>query len=217
MKRFLRNNGLSLVLTVLFLLTIVGQSVSGWHKYNEDQREHDDPVAGYVDYLMTDDFLEATAENWESEFLQLFAYVLLTRFLYQRGSAESKDPEAPEAVPPPPAEGKVPGPVRRGGWVLKIYEHSLSITFLLLFVLSLTLHAIGGAGQFNDEQVDHGETRIVSAWSYLFTSTFWFESLQNWQSEFLALLAMVVLSIWLREKESPESKEVNAPHDRTGE
>lgn len=217
MKRFLRNNGLSLALLVLFLGSFFGQSLAGWYKYNDDQREHEDPAIGYGEYLLSNDFLEATAENWESEFLQLFTFVLLTRFLYQKGSSESEDPDAPEEPPPAPPAEKLPWPVRRGGWVLKLYEHSLSLTFLFLFLVSVALHATGGAGEFNDEQVDHGETKIVSTWSYLFTSTFWFESLQNWQSEFLSLLAMVVLSIWLREKNSPESKEVNAPHDRTGE
>jgi hypothetical protein len=118
MKRFLRNNGLSLVLLTLFLVTLLGQSISGMYKYNDDQKEHGDPTVSYGEYLLTDDFLEATAENWESEFLQLFAFVLLTRFLYQKGSAESDDPDAPEEAPPPTPEEKLPGPVRRGGMVL---------------------------------------------------------------------------------------------------
>lgn len=216
MKRFLRNNGLSLALLGLFLLSFVGQSFSGWHRHNDDQREHDRPEVGYGTYLKSDDFLEATMENWESEFLQLFTFVILTRFLYQKGSPESLDPDQPqreeEDIPPE----RLPWPVRRGGWVLRIYEHSLSLAFLLLFLLSILLHAAGGAGQYNDEQLEHGQGQLVSTWGYMLTSTFWFESLQNWQSEFLSLFAMVWFSVWLREKESPESKRVRAPHDETG-
>lgn len=217
MRRFMRDNGLSLVVFWLFFVTFIfGQSVAGMFKYNEDQKQHNKPTASYWEYVATDNFLEATAENWESEFLQLFSYVILTRMLYQKGSAESKDPEAPneeeEKVPPE----KLPWAVRRGGWVLKIYEHSLSLTFLALFLVSVLLHAIGGAGEYNEDQAEHGMTERVTPWSYMLTSSFWFESLQNWQSEFLAIFAMVVLSIWLREKGSPESKPVNAPHDKTG-
>lgn len=216
MKRFLRNNGLSLALLVMFLLTIVGQSVAGFFRYNEDQKEHGDPPLSYLEYIASDDFLEATAENWESEWLQLFAFVLMTRFLYQKGSSQSRDPDQPEEEEPPPPPEKLPSPARRGGLALKLYEHSLSLTFLSFFLLSVLLHAAGGSADYNEEQIDHGGGKTVTVLGYLGTSTFWFESLQNWQSEFLALFAMVVLSIRLREKDSPESKEVSAPHDKTG-
>jgi hypothetical protein len=187
------------------------------YKYNEDQKEHGKPQVTYGKYLASDDFLEATAENWESEFLQLFTFAILTRFLYQKGSPESQDPDSSgeeEETKTPP--GKLPWPVRRGGLVLKLYEHSLSLTFFLLFLCCVVLHAVGGAGEYNQEQLDHGQGEQVTAWGYLLTSSFWFESLQNWQSEFLSLFAMVVFSIWLREKDSAESKPVDAPHDQTG-
>lgn len=216
MREFLRNNGLSLALFGLFLLSFLGQTVSGMYKYNEDQKEHGQPQVSYAHYLTSDEFLEATAENWESEFLQLFTFVLLTRFLYQKGSAESLDPEGSEEEEPKTPSEKLPWPVRRGGLILKLYEHSLSLTFLVLFLISIALHAVGGAGEYNQEQREHGQGEQVSAWGYLLTSSFWFESLQNWQSEFLSLFAMVVFSIWLREKHSPESKHVNASHDETG-
>lgn len=216
MRHFLRNNGLSLALLALFLLCFLGQFLAGLHKSNEDKEEHDRAPVSWYEYAVSSEFLEATAENWESEFLQLFTFVLLTRLLYQKGSAESLDPDAPEAESPPPPIEQMPRPVRKGGIFLKLYEHSLSITFFLLFILSIALHAIGGLGEYNEEQLEHGQKTLSSVWSYLGTSSFWFESLQNWQSEFLALFAMVFLSIWLREKKSPESKEVNAPHNKTG-
>lgn len=216
MRYFLRNNGLSLALSALFLLCFLGQFLAGLHKSNGDREEHGRVPFSWTQYAVSSEFLEATAENWESEFLQLFTFVLLTRFLYQKGSAESLDPDAPEEESPLPPMENMPRPARKGGLFLKLYEHSLSITFFLLFLLSGALHAVGGVGEYNEEQLEHGQKTVSSAWSYLWTSSFWFQSLQNWQSEFLALFSMVFLSIWLREKKSPESKEVSAPHDKTG-
>ena len=216
MKRFLHYNGLSVTLFALFLLSVIAQSVAGQDKYNKEQLPHGSAVASYSEYIVSTNFLEALAENWESEFLQLFTFIFLTRFLYQKGSSESDDPDHPEEEEPSTPYEKLPWPVKKGGWVLKIYEHSLSITFFVLFLLSIALHAVGGAGEYNQEQLEHGGGEQVTVWGYMATSTFWYESMQNWQSEFLALFAMVVFSIWLREKNSPESKEVNAAHDQTG-
>jgi len=217
MRRFLRDNGLSLVLATLFLVFWAAQSVVGIYVYNNDQQEHGRPPITYLQYLRTGAFVEATAENWESEFLQMFAYVLLTAFLFQRGSAESKSPDPEEETPEekPTPEELQPGPVRRGGWRLKLYEHSLSLAFAALFLVSFVVHGLGGAREYNEEQTAHGE-QTVSTLGYFASSQFWFESFQNWQSEFLAVLAMVALSIWLREKNSPESKPVDAPHSQTG-
>ncbi len=219
MKRALRNNGLSLAMFGLFALSIVGQSIVGEREFNEDQRSHGRPTVGYVAYLRTGHFVEAVFENWESEFLQMSAYVLLTVFLYQKGSAESKDPDRPEPVDADPREHrddpKAPWPVRKGGWVLRLYEHSLTIALFLLFVLSFLLHAAGGAREYSTEQQEHGE-QAVSMLEYLGTSRFWFESFQNWQSEFLAVFSIVVLSVYLREQGSPESKPVHASHAETG-
>ncbi len=220
MRRVFRENGLSIVLVTLFALFWVGQSIAGHRAYANEQREHGAAAVGYGAYLGTSHFWEATAENWESEFLQMVAYVLLTALLYQKGSAESKKLDEPEPVdrdprarrPPPDA----PWPVRRGGVVLKLYEHSLSLAFLLLFLISIALHAVGGAGEYSAEQAAHGEPDRVSALQYAATSRFWFESFQNWQSEFLALTAMVVASIFLCQRGSPESKPVDSPHRETG-
>ena len=157
-------------------------------------------------------------ENWESEFLQMFAFVVLTAFLYQKGSAESKSLDEPEEVDRDPRESKkdAPWPVRKGGLVLKLYECSLSLAFLLLFLMSFILHAVGGAKEYNETLREHGSAEVVSTLGYIGTSRFWFESFQNWQSEFLAVGAMVVLSIFLRQKDSPESKPVDSPNSKTG-
>jgi hypothetical protein len=219
MRRLLRENGLSIVLLSLFLLFWVGQSVAGHREYNSEQLEHNQPQVGYLSYLGGAHFWEATAENWESEFLQMFGYVILTVFLFQKGSSESKDPDKREPVDRDPRNSKeknAPGPVRRGGLVLKLYQNSLSLAFLLFFLISITMHAVAGASEYNEEQAQHGQPEQLSVLQYAGTSRFWFESFQNWQSEFLAIGAMVILSIFLRQRGSPESKPVDSPHDETG-
>jgi hypothetical protein len=223
MSRFFRNNGLSLVLFILFFFTfIVGQSIVGHREYNNDQQEHGQPTASYTEYLATPHFLEATMENWESEFLQMYIFIMLTVFLYQKGSAESKDPDKEEAVDRDPRGSRdkkdAPWPVRRGGFILKLYENSLGLTFLILFLISFYLHAVGGAGEYNQDKFEHGGAgQRISTFGYMCTSRFWFESLQNWQSEFFSIGLMVMLTIWLRQKGSPESKPVDTPHGETGE
>ena len=217
MRRFWRNNGLSVTLLVLFVVSLVGQAVAGYRNHANEQHAHDQPAGTFVSYLASPAFLEVTMENWESEFLQMGAYVILTVFLYQRGSAESKDPDEPEeGGTPGPTPERAPWPVRAGGLALALYRHSLSLAFLALFLAAFVLHAVGGAGEYNAEQAQHGQPERVTVLGYLGTSRFWFESLQNWQSEFLAIAAMVLLTIWLREKGSPESKPVEAPHGQTG-
>jgi hypothetical protein len=218
--KLLRENGLSLVLTVLFVGTLLGQVVAGHRTYNDDQRSHREPAVTLGEYLRSGHFVEATAENWESEFLQMFLYVVLTTVLYQRGSSESRklDAENPQDRDPRQhrRRPRAPWPVRKGGELaLRLYENSLSLAFLLLFLVSILLHAAGGLMEHNEEQQAHGFAP-VDLGGYLRAPRFWFESLQNWQSEFLSLMAMVVLSIWLRQRGSPESKPVDAPHDETG-
>lgn len=219
MRRIWRENSLSLVMVGLFLLFLVGQSVAGFKEYNEDQREHGEEPVAYTAYLHSAHFVEAVFENWESEFLQMGMYVLLTVPLRQKGSAESKSLTKPDPVDEDPRESRAdpeaPGPVRRGGWRLKIYSYSLTIAFLLLFLISFALHALGSEREFNAEQLAHGAPTSTLL-EYLRSARFWFESLQNWQSEFLAVAAIVVLSIFLRQRGSPESKPVAAPHHHTG-
>jgi hypothetical protein len=202
----------------LFLLFWIGQSAVGHREHNSEQQRHGQPEVPYGGYLRSAHFWEATAENWESEFVQMFGYVILTAFLYQKGSSESKKPGEPEPVDRDPRRQKRPGapwPVRRGGLILKLYENSLSLAFLLFFFVSISLHAVSGAAVYNDERTAHGQPEM-SLLQYAGTSRFWFESLQNWQSEFLAIAAMVVLSIFLRQRGSPESKPVDSPHHKTG-
>ncbi len=216
---WLRAHGLSLTLAVLFLTTMVGQTLTGHRVFNEDAREHGDAPVTLVAYLTSGHFYEATAENWESEFLQMAFYVLLTVFLYQRGSSESKKIGQEEAVDRDPRLSRdkpgAPWPVRRGGWVLRLYENSLSLAFLVLFIGSFALHALGGAAAYNQDAAAHGEPQL-STLAFVGSAQFWFESFQNWQSEFLSLVAMVILSIYLRQRGSPESKPVDAAYDDTG-
>jgi len=218
-RRVLRDNGLSIAMFGLFALFLLGQSIAGHRTYNEEQRSHDDPTVDYGAYLRTPHFAEAVFENWESEFLQMGAYVMLTVFLFQKGSSESKDPDGEEAVDADPRETRgnpdAPWPVRRGGLPLWLYERSLGPTMLLLFALSFIGHAAGGAREYSAEQTAHGESGVSTA-AYLRTAQFWFESFQNWQSEFLAVGTLIVLSIVLRQRGSPESKPVAASYGETG-
>ena len=213
--RTLRDHGLSLVLLALFVACMLGQVGAGYRAYNRDQREHGEAQATLSEYLRSSHFAEATAENWESEFLQMAAYVWLTAFLFQRGSAESNDPDEKREPKPPVDPRRVPWPARRGGLARRIYARSLSLAFALLFLVSFSLHAVAGAAHYSAEEVAHGG-QVVTTWRYLGTSQFWFESFQNWQSEFLAILSMIVLSIFLRQEGSPESKDVDSPHAETG-
>jgi hypothetical protein len=221
MRRILRENGLSIVwLGMFFLSFIFGQTVFGHREHNNDERDHGRPEISYAQYLRTPHFVEATMENWESEFLQMFLFITLTSFLYQKGSAESKKLNEKEEVDKDPEKSRkkkdAPWPVRKGGIVLTVYQYSLSLAFLLLFLISFFLHAAGGAREYNQNQLEHGSSEMVTMFGYLATSRFWFESFQNWQSEFLAVGCMVVFSIFLRHKGSPESKPVDAPHSQTG-
>jgi hypothetical protein len=203
----------------IFLVLLVALVLTGHRSYNSDQLEHGEQTVSLVAYLGTGHFWEALFENWESEFLQMGAYILLTVFLIQKGSSESKDPEKDEAVDDDPREADlrhdVPWPVRRGGMWLRLYENSLLIAFTLLFVISIIGHAVGGLAEHNAELETHHQA-TMTLWNYVSGAQFWFESFQNWQSEFVAVLAIVVLTIWLRQKGSPESKPVAASHRHTG-
>jgi hypothetical protein len=218
MRRRLRDNGLSLVMLGIFLVLIAFQSLSGWRVSNADAVEHHQPTQSYWRYVRSGHFAEAVFENWESEFLQMGAYVAFTAFLIQRGSPESKKPggDPSDADPREAAnDPNAPWPVRRGGLALRVYEHSLSSALLLLFALSFVGHALGGHAEYNPEQLMHGEPP-VSLWSFVTSAQLWFQSFQNWQSEFMAVFALAVLGIFLRQRGSPESKPVAAHHSQTG-
>ena len=217
MPAIVRNNAISLVIGLLFVFALGGQTLTGWSVYNEDQEEHGEQPVGLAEYVTTGHFGEAVFENFESEFLQMGVFVLLTVFLRQKGSAESKKMDGKEEVDrePDPDRPGAPWPVRVGGPVLTVYRHSLTIALFALFAVSFTLHAITGSAEYSAEQVAHGGTP-VSAIGYLVTPQFWFESFQNWQSEFMSIVALTVLAIFLRQQGSPESKPVDAPHSETG-
>jgi hypothetical protein len=214
-----KKNGLSLTLVTLFIGALVGQIVTGYLTHNEELSEHGLSPITIGAYLTSAHFGEATFENLESEFLQMAVFVLLTTVLYQVGSSESKRPGVIEPVDVDPREvtltSDAPWPVRQGGIWLRLYEHSLGLAFVLLFLASVVGHAISGATEHNADAQTHGG-EMVTTLGYLAEPRFWFESFQNWQSEFLALVAMVVLSIFLRQRGSPESKPVHAPHSETG-
>ena len=221
MRRIWRENSLSIVMFSLFFAIWIGQIITGRAEYNEDQVAHNQPPVGFGTYLTSGHFIEATFENWESEFLQMSVFVVATVFLRQKGSPESKKLQGRESVDSDPRESSerlrkdAPGPVRTGGLRLTLYEHSLSLTLFSLFLISFALHAAGGAVDYSEQQLAHGG-HAVSTLEYLTTARFWFESLQNWQSEFLSIGVMVVLAIFLRERGSPESKPVAMPHYETG-
>jgi hypothetical protein len=218
-RSFLRRNSLSIACLVLFLVFWAGQAVTGWHVYNTDATTHEQEAVSFATYLRTGHFFEATFENWESEFLQMFGFILLTAWFVQRGSAESKKEQEDPTDEDPwqhQHDPDAPWPVRRGGLWLKLYENSLLLAFISLFLFTIVGHAISGTAEFNSEQVAHGE-EAVSLLQFASSSDFWFQSFQNWQSEFLAVFSIVVLSIFLRQKGSPESKPVHAPTSQTGE
>ncbi|MDB5235869.1 MAG: hypothetical protein JWR44_2862 [Hymenobacter sp.] len=216
--RFLYENSLLLVVTIMVVLTLGGQFLTGWHEYNDDLKDMGMAQLSAGQYLGSGHFLEATFENWESEFLQMGLYVLLTVWLRQKGSSESKKLYEEEEVDaePDPNKKDAPWPVKQGGWVLTLYKSSLSIAFIVLFLLSMWLHAKGGAEVFSIEQVHDGKA-AVSTLEYMGTSRFWFESLQNWQSEFLSIVSVVGLSIFLRQQGSSQSKPVDAACSETGD
>jgi hypothetical protein len=213
---FFYRNGLSIAVTVMMLFSMCGQYISGWKVHNEDRAEWGKSPLNVTQYFTTGHFVSATFENWESEFLQMTIYVLLTIWLRQRGSSESKKLDGEEDVDREPKPSPdAPWPVRKGGIALKLYKHSLSIVLLALFLLSFYLHLEGSYAEHCEEAVAKGKT-VDSISEYMGSADFWFESFQNWQSEFLSVLSIVVLSIWLRQKGSPESKPVDAPYTKTG-
>ena len=214
--RFMYENSLMLVMGVFIVGTMIGQAVSGWHVYNDELEELGRAPLALGEYLTSGHFLEATFENWESEFLQMGMFVLLAVWLRQWGSAESKKLYEEEDVDrePDPNRKDAPWPVRKGGVILRLYKSSLAIAFFTLFVLSMILHARGGAEVESIERMSKGEEPIGTL-AYMCTSRFWFESMQNWQSEFVSILAIVGLTIFLRQHGSPQSKPVDESHDAT--
>lgn len=214
---FLYRNSLSIVVITLMLVFWAAQAYTGWKEYNKELEDYNHEAIGLSKYLTSGHFLQSTFENWESEFLQMALYVMLTISLRQIGSSESKPMEGEEEVDREPKPHKnAPWPVKKGGLILKLYQNSLSLVLFLLFLISFCLHAYGSWMDFNVEQQLKNQPAETFS-KYITDTRFWFESFQNWQSEFLAVAAIVILSIFLRQKGSPESKPVDAPYYETGE
>ena len=217
MKRFFKNNGLSIAFFTLFIISFIGQAITGIKEHNEEMEELGAQTLSMPQYLKSGHFLQATFENWESEFLQMGLFLILSMFLYQKGSSESKDPDKEEDVDrePNPQKRNAPWPVKKGGIILALYKHSLGYSFLLLFTISFVFHWYGSLKDYNEEQLLKGKP-TETVMEYLGNARLWFESFQNWESEFLSIFAIVVLSIFFREQGSPQSKPVDAPYSKTG-
>ena len=214
-KRFIHNNSLTLAIFGIFICSILGMSIVGWSSNNSDLDQHQQAEISYGQYLISGEFIEGVFENWESEFLQMWALIMLTVFLRQKGSADSK-----------PLRGKTPldtssrySIIQASSWQQRrkavghaLYSHSLGLAMLGLFIMAFSLHALGGTAAYNQDNQFHGSGE-VSVWGYMASSQFWYESLQNWQSEFLAIGTLLVLSIKLRERGSSESKPVGKKFD----
>jgi hypothetical protein len=212
-------NGLALVMFGAFVIFAVLQSVFGWQVRNEELLQTGQDADGFWHYLRTGHFGEAIFENWESEFLQMGSYVLLTAHLVQRGSPESKplDQDDRPQDDPRHATDESPALSKSRGLPQVLYRNSLSLVMFTFFALSFVGHVLAGTAEYNEQQALDTGASPIHAWTFLGTSDFWFQSMQNWQSEFLAVGCLVVLSIVLRQHASPESKPVTAPHAQTGE
>jgi hypothetical protein len=218
MPKLLKDHALTIVLMLLFAGSLIGQWLAGVHFHNQELLEHGEQPITAAEFLRDPQFLSTVFENWESEFLQMSAYVVLTACLFQRGSAESRDPDEP------PRDGRLseirPGKDSprwlhargAGRW---LYAHSLGIVLFLLFIASFVLHWTFSAREAAETELQHGGTP-PSMLEYLTDAQLWFESFQNWQSEFLSTAVLVVLSIFLRQINSPESKPLTAAHSDTG-
>jgi hypothetical protein len=221
LRRFLFENGLSLFFGALFLVTLVAQSFAGQHAYNADQLAHQAQPVSWLDYVLSPAFGGAVLENWQSEFLQFTAFILATVWLVQKGSNESKQLDAVGgesdqkqrvggyAPGNAPALAKRPRDVRR--W---LYENSLVLTMASIFLLSWFGQSLNNWRGENETLREHGQ-QAVGWGDYVLSADFWERTLQNWQSEFLAVGTMAVFTIYLRQRGSPESKPVGAPHDET--
>jgi uncharacterized protein DUF6766 len=218
----LRDHGLSLFFGGLFLLALVGESIAGVALYNDDQRSSGGEPVSFWHYVTSSSFAADVAENWQSEYLQFFLYIFLTVWLVQRGSTESK--ELDKAGTESDEEQKVgryatarsPRWVRAGGWRTAVYSRSLGAVMGLIFLGSWLAQSIAGRASYNSQQL--ADLSDPVSWAgYVTSADFWNRTLQNWQSEFLAVASMVILSVYLRQRGSPESKPVGAPHDVTGQ
>ena len=221
MRTFLKHNGLSLFFGAIFLATLVGQAFAGWQQFNDVQLAEGFGRLSFGRYLTSTDFAVDVTENWQSEFLQFWVYLMATVWLLQRGSPESKELDQAgresdkEQLVGRYAEDDSPRFAKATGWRLGVYSSSLALVMGLFFLGSWLAQSVGGWAAYNEDRL--GQLREPVSWpSYLLNADFWSRTLQNWQSEFLAVGSMAVLSIYLRQRGSPESKPVGAAHSATG-
>ncbi|MFD5226402.1 DUF6766 family protein [Microbacterium sp. NPDC058342] len=217
MRRTLRDNALSLFFFTLFVLALAGQSLAGYLRTNEDLAQHGMPEQSYLAFVFSSDFVVDVAENWQSEFLQFLLFIAATVWLVQRGSPESKQPDDEGASSDEDqqvgayASADSPTWAKVGGWRRLVYENSLVLVMGAIFVLSWLMQSLSGTVVMNQENAEHG-VAPMSWGEYVLSPEFWDRTLQNWQSEFLAVGTMVAFSIFLRQRSSAESKPVGAPH-----
>lgn len=221
MRTFVRENGLSLFFALLFFSTLTAQSLAGQRSFNAEQREHGGPGVSWWDYLGTSDYWGAVMENWQSEFLQFAVFIGATIWLVQKGSNESKklgdvglETDEQQKLGSH-SLARSPRLAKIGGFQTWLYGNSLLLVMFSIFLLTWLAQSLNNWRMFNGEQREHEEATV--GWlSYVRDPDFWEKTLQNWQSEFLAVGVMVVFTIFLRQRGSPESKPVGAPHDETG-
>jgi hypothetical protein len=219
--RFVRDNGLSLFFLTLFLLALVGQAIAGQADYNNDQVAHGQETISFWRYVVSSSFGQAVMENWQSEYLQFFTFIFATVWLVQKGSPESKELDRAgtesekDQLIGEHAGASSPKWARVRGIRLWIYSNSLLLVMGTIFLGSWFAHSVTGWSEYNAEQIEHED--VTLSWvEYIGSADFWQTTLQNWQSEFLAVGSMAVLAIYLRQRGSPESKPVGAAHDATG-
>ena len=220
MRTFLRDNGLALFFAALFVITLVGQSFAGQHQYNAEQAGHDSAAVSWWEFVRLPEFWGSVMENWQSEFLQFALFIAATIWLVQKGSNESKEldqigleSDERQRVGRH-ARANSPWPVRAGGLWRRLYENSLLLVMFAIFFASWFVQSVNNWREYNADQLEHDQAAI--SWgSYLVRPDFWERTLENWQSEFLAVGTLAVFSIYLRQRGSPESKPVGSPHDET--
>jgi hypothetical protein len=220
-RRFVRECSLSLFFGSIFLLALVGQGVAGWKQFNNDQVAEGLGRITLPDYLASADFAVDVSENWQSEYLQFLLYIVATVWFLQRGSPESKELSKPGLESDKDqkvgryADDASPSWAGAGGARTALFSWSLTIVMATIFLLSWLVQSVAGWSAFNEIRLQRLQDPLTWA-TYLTNADFWARSLQNWQSEFLAVGSMAVLSIYLRQRGSPESKPVGAAHSSTG-
>jgi hypothetical protein len=222
LRRFVVDNSLTLAFLVLLFAALVGQSFAGVASFNEQQLADGGEALSWTSYVLSSAFAVDVAENWQSEYLQFALYILATTWLYQRGSSESKklddigtQTDAAQKIGPHAQPGS-PSWAKAGGWRTVVYGRSLGAIMTFFFLGSLLAQSIAGRANYNHENLTQNSDPVT--WlDYTMSADFWDRTLQNWQSEFLAVASMAVFAIYLRQRGSPESKVVGAPHDATAD